>query len=326
MRLLCPNCQRAITIPDSDAGKSIACPLCSHSFAAPQLYTAPSFDQPLPPPIPAPARPPQAESQAPVSSTALTPVVAPPAPEPEPTSSPQPAAGHSLPEGYVKLVSMPLSHSVCEWLVPACLSLIFILTFFRWVGFFPAGYPAYTQNPWQAMFGDMSVDPVAEEVFKVEKPLSDNLHAAWWLIPYFLLLLSGMFLAWVVPVITKTHIKPTATVADLLRFRPAALAACVGLSLFLLLIQTTVGFGLEHAVRGLVPEEVNIERKEARTPEQFQKVYMRIAAIEGKFAMTGTSTLRLAIVLHFIALAAVLCETLLIHRGPKPPPRVGVMW
>jgi hypothetical protein len=321
MRLLCPNCQQAITIPETEAGKTAACPLCSQSFTAPQLYAPPPFES-----LPA------------QSSTAALPVAAPPAPPPLPVAAPlpgptpapeptaQPAPGSTLPEGYHKLWSLPLSRDLCHWLVPICLTLVFVLTFFPWIGFYPAGYPAYTQNPWQAMFGDMSVNPVGEKVFGQEQYLNEGLRASWWLVPYFLLLVFGLFLAWAEPLLNRLRVKPPPAVENVLRFRPAALAACVGLSLFLVLIQSAAGFGLENALRGRLQEEFAAEKKQASTPEEYQKLFMKVAVAQARFAMTATSVLRLVIMLHFVALAAVLGETLLIHRGPKPPPRVGVLW
>ena len=35
MDFLCPNCQKAITVPDSEAGKAVNCPECNQQFAAP---------------------------------------------------------------------------------------------------------------------------------------------------------------------------------------------------------------------------------------------------------------------------------------------------
>ena len=48
MRLICPNCQKPVTVPDSDAGKSTKCPECGQSFPAPELYSMAAPD--LPPP------------------------------------------------------------------------------------------------------------------------------------------------------------------------------------------------------------------------------------------------------------------------------------
>jgi hypothetical protein len=317
MRLMCPNCQQAITVSEAEAGKTIACPLCAQSFPAPQLYTPPSFEQPLPPLAVPTLPPPQDEPAPPV-----------PASTPEAISAAQSASAPISPElhGCTKIYSMPLSRRVCEVLVPASLTLIFLLTFFRWIGFYPAGYAAYTQNPWQAMFGDMSVDPVSDKVFGKETELKEGLRPAWWLIPYFILLVFGLFLAWAEPALRGMDLRLSKTAEHILRFRPAALAACVGLTLFLVLIQAAAGFGLENALRGRLPEELVEERKLAKTPEEFQKANMKIAVEEARWQMKSTLAMNLVIVMHLLALAGVIGETLLIHRGQEPPPRIGVLW
>src|SRR5437899_1233357 len=69
MKLLCPNCQREITVPDQFAGQQMRCPICTQVFTAPALPSA----EPIGP----------AEASAPSSIT-------PPAP-PGPPSPPHPA-------------------------------------------------------------------------------------------------------------------------------------------------------------------------------------------------------------------------------------------
>ena len=47
MNLLCPACQKMITVPDQYAGQTMKCPLCSQLFPAPVLPPA----NPLPPSV-----------------------------------------------------------------------------------------------------------------------------------------------------------------------------------------------------------------------------------------------------------------------------------
>ncbi len=47
MNLLCPACQKMITVPDQYAGQTMKCPLCSQLFPAPVLPSG----NPLPPPV-----------------------------------------------------------------------------------------------------------------------------------------------------------------------------------------------------------------------------------------------------------------------------------
>ncbi len=77
-----------------------------------------------------------------------------------------------------------------------CLTLALVLTFFKWTGSFPAGYAAYTQNAWQALFGTMSADPVSDKLFEMEATLKDRLASSWWLLPYLILLIPAVVLVW----------------------------------------------------------------------------------------------------------------------------------
>jgi hypothetical protein len=316
--LICPNCQQAITVSDTVSGTPVTCTNCSHTFTAPELYSLEPIAQPPAIPKAAPqTSPPEANPKPPHAVAA----------EAAPASEPRNERAPSLEkEGALKSWSLPLNRTLFEWLAPCCLVLIFLLTFFRWVGFFPAGFPAYTQNPWQAMFGDMSVDPVSEKVLGKEEETSRDLHASWWLPPYFILLLAGLALAWIEPILKRLKTQPPRAIENLLRFRPAALSACVGLTLFFLLMQSMAGFGLEHALKEKVSDETLEEKKKAKTPEEVQIAEIKTAQSESKFHVRGTFVWRLALFLHFIALAGIIGETVLIHRGPKPPPRIGVMW
>ena len=47
MNLLCPNCQKMLTVPEQYAGQLMKCPLCSNNFTVPAL---PRSDEPDPVP------------------------------------------------------------------------------------------------------------------------------------------------------------------------------------------------------------------------------------------------------------------------------------
>ncbi len=322
MRQICPNCQQSVTIPDNEAGKTVPCPACQQPFAIPALFTPTVFEPP--PPLPAPSIP---AIEAPTISTAPEPTTtATPSTTEEVPSAPPSAAAPSLPEGYTQICSLPLRRAVCHWLSPVCLTLIFILTFFNWVGMYPAGYAAYTQNGWQALFADMSADPVSEKEWKMEGQLNEWMRSSWWLLPYVVLLIIGVLFAWGEPLANRLNWRLPTVVESMWRFRPTLLIACTGITLFFLLVQTAAGFGLDRALHRQVQEKYKEARSDAKTPEEIQKVEMQIAADLGKQCLRTTIWLKLTIVLHIVALAAVIGETLLIHRGDKPPPRIGVMW
>jgi hypothetical protein len=320
MRQICPHCQQLVTIPDTEAGKTAPCPECQQPFAIPAHYAAQVLDapasasQPVSPPPPSTTN--AAEPPPPNGPSASAPSLAePPAPQ-LPTA----------PQGYTKLCSIPLNRAVCHWLGPVCLTILFFLTFFNWVGAYPAGYASYTQNGWQALGADLSVDPVSEKELKMESSLNHWLRSSWWLLPYMILLIVGVFVAWSELISNYIRRKFPPIVEAMIRRRPALLAVCAGMTLFFLLLQYAAGFGVERALNNLVQSNFQETRQNAKTPEENQKVDIQMATIAGGYQMRTTIWLKLAMALHFLALAAIIGETLLIHRGDKPPPRIGAMW
>ena len=47
---------------------------------------------------------------------------------------------------------------------------------------------------------------------------------------------------------------------------------------------------------------------------------------KGEYHVKTTTWLRLALLMHLLATAAVLAEAGLVLRGTKPPPRLAAMW
>src|SRR5579862_9366627 len=54
MDLMCPHCQRRVTVTDDKAGQVASCPLCAKQFMAPALPSAPPPVLPPSPSAPAP--------------------------------------------------------------------------------------------------------------------------------------------------------------------------------------------------------------------------------------------------------------------------------
>ena len=311
MRLLCPHCSQSIAIADTEAGKPVSCPLCAQSFPAPELYAV-SMPDPLPLPLPATTTP-----------TSISLIGAPESPqlpsEPKPSSQPKI-------EGRGRVLSISLHPATMQWLAPICLTLALVLTFFKWTGSFPAGYAAYTQNAWQALFGTMSADPVSDKLFEMEATLKDRLASSWWLLPYLILLIPAVVLVWAHHLVNRGRLQLPTLLQSIWSIRLALLAAMAGILLFVLLIQVVAGFGLEHAVSSLVSESLKEETKLAKTPEEIQRVQMQIAREVGKYQLGNTIWLWLAIVMHLLALVGIAAETAMQQRGDKPPPRVGIFW
>lgn len=328
MRLLCPFCQKAITVPDSEAGKAVNCPECGQQFAAPQLYA--------PPPSPlselAPLPPDKRVGQPPVL---------PPVPETyvhdrDGTDTPGldlprvPAPDREM-SGYDHVRSVPLDPRVLRWIPAGALFLAFVLTFFPWDGLFPAGYSAFTQTPWGAAVAGMSRDPVADDALRVgEAKLGDildkKLHMNFWMFPYLLLLLPTLALAIAGPVVDIAKVKVPPSLEPLWRYRPLVLGILATLLLLFLLAQWAGGFGLQRAVNDWIESEYADTKAAANTPEKLQRWEMQVAMKKGEYHVKTTPWLRLTLLLHLLAAGAVLAEAGLMLRGTEPPPRLAAMW
>jgi len=191
MNLLCPNCQKPLTVPEQYAGQPMRCPLCSGTFTVPALPTpaAPPAPAPLPPPsiappVPAdtyglkdPVAPPPPAAASPVSDLVLEEVPltsrapstftggAPPSgPRPTFTEAQPSYPSAPTPEGYQRKYTIWFSPKVLQYVAPVALFLVFVLMFFPWVGVYPGGVADAWQYGWQAPFGGYSLDSdVAED-------------------------------------------------------------------------------------------------------------------------------------------------------------------
>ncbi len=183
MNLLCPNCQKMLTVPEQYAGQLMKCPLCAGTFTVPALPPSPSLSEQAPKEPPPSAPPPQPGfpplgppsppsfpepdtyglSQEEHVSTPLPPAPLPPSPSapagstpaptlPAPPPSP-PSKSAGPPAGYTRTESLHFNPKVLQWIAPAGVLLIFIFQFFTWVEIAPGGVPAFRQGAWSAAFG-----------------------------------------------------------------------------------------------------------------------------------------------------------------------------
>jgi hypothetical protein len=318
MRLLCPFCQKPITVPDSEAGKTVNCPECREQFAAPQLFT------PAPTAYEQPQRPAWAPTTPPVPETYVS---REPAAEPTEIRTPPglPSRGLNLSD-FRKVVSVPLKPEVVRWITPAAVTLVFFLTFVPWNGLYPGGYPAYTQSAWQCLFGAFSHDPAAEQVMQFSTELEKHTHSNLWLLLYLFLLFPALVLAVAGPIIELGRMKLPPAIEPYWKYRPLALGGVLLFMFLLLLLQCATGFGLQRAVDEYAEEKYATQTAAAKTPEQKQTVEMMIDGEKGSKRVKTTSWLRLAIFFHLIAILAAAAEAGLALRGHKPPPRVAAMW
>lgn len=316
MRLLCPYCQKAITVADSEAGKAVNCPECNQQFAAPQLYT-PTPSVP-PPPVEKPSFP--------------VPLAVPETYTPEPKlDAPQPR----LPElpapdqelsGFHSIRSLTLEPQVIRFIPAAALFVVFVLTFFSWNGLFPGGYSAYTQNAWYGAVGSLGRDAVSDDEMKIGDDLNTRLHMSWWLLPFLILMFPALALAFGGLVVDLLKIKIPPNFQTAWKFRPAAIGLFALMMLLFVLAQWASGFALQKAVSDKI-EDRNAEKKgQANTPEKMQRWEMNVDSEKGYFHARTTIWLRLAVLANLIAVLAAAVETCLMLRENKPLPRVGLMW
>src|SRR5262245_37943092 len=339
MRLICPSCQKPVTVPDADAGKSTMCPECGHNFPAPELYSMAPVEMPShlpPPPPPALPAPPPPELPRPRNEPLPAPATSPPglpasSPEAPPPMS-ESRADLSTPEG-ARVRWLTISLRGIQWLPLVCLTLIFLLTFFKWIGMYPAGYKAYAQNAWQALFASFSTDPVSNRVYQLEGPLNEKIRASMWMLPYLVFLMAAVALTWAGHVFQRMNVQPPPWMQGVWQHRTRLLIGLVATTMLVLLLQAAIGFGLENAAYRGAQDAAAAESAEARrgaptdkTPEEEQIDALRVARIYGGYHMDATFWLNIVVFLHLLALAGVLLENWLVRRGKRPEPRIGLLY
>jgi hypothetical protein len=246
----------------------------------------------------------------------------PPGSAPRPTAAPEPApslAGE-------RTAGFPLSANVLGWVPAACFTLVFLLTFFTWVGMYPGGYRAYTQNGWEAAFGSLDSNNFAEEFLKLEKELAARTPWNLLLVPFLFGLLLLLAAAWAERALRDPDRVPVPAVAQFWRYRFAALAGLAALLFGLLAFQSRIGFGLETAVRRMVAEKFDGELQSADTSAAKQKVAVREGREIASFQLHTTSWLALAMAALLVGVATAALKFWLDTRGTKPPPRVSLTW
>ena len=299
MNLLCPNCQKMISVPDQHAGQAMKCPLCGNTFQAPNLPGAATSA------VPASAGAGAASSPGPASSAPVHPDVFRLAPEPAepprgpeaqvPSGPPGPtppeppldlAAGLSPPTGYHHRSTIWISPRVVPWVAPAGLVVVFFLLFCAWVEW--PGHPEVSQSGWGTAFG------------KYFTGLG---------LLYVLLFILSLLAAVAAVVVPHVHVTLPRAVQQLWPWRSGFVAGLALLSFVFLVLELSLDFGLE---------------KEA----QAHQVPV-LAGAEADFLYSllhRTVWLRLAVLLHLIAVIGATLEFWLALRKNRPLPRVDIFW
>ena len=297
IRQICPSCFQSVELPDAAAGTTAPCPACGKPFPVPTGY-APAVDADRPPPPPG----------------LVPPGLIPPAPPADPA-------------GYAKSATLTLSPAWAAWVPAVALTGVLLLTFFPWVGTFPAGYRIFTQSPWQAVVGWIHPSGLLEQALRERPALEAEVSSNWFLlVPYLVLLIVSVVLVWA----DRAGLSPDAAkapralawVPGIWPHRHALLTGLTAVGLVLVVIQVARGFGLQTAVEARIAAEVEAAKSVPNAPA--------LAYVEGErighYGLEGTTARNLALTLHGLAVAALFARLWLDGRGPKPLPRLTAYW
>jgi hypothetical protein len=322
MNLLCPNCQKMLTVPDEFAGQTMKCPLCSGTFTVPGLPGA------APPPSPSDAPETDIYSIRHEPSPPPPPMsfLPPPPPPPETATTLTPAPKPSLmPADYQHALSGSLNPQLLPWIAPVCLLVVFFLQFFDWDGLYPGGEPAVTGNAWRTAFGAYTVDGDLKTLVHFDE--DDKLKPGVSILTIFYLLLFFPTLAVTVAsvVIAMVSIKQLPPwVNDLLPWRWGIVAAANLLVFLFLALQLLVGFSLDSRYRDWVDNQTKRTESNPTTQERKEADAKRGELLD---RLRHTSWLRLVVLLHLTAIVSSALMFWIDRRGSlRPLPRWELHW
>ena len=284
------------------------------------MSTAPSDRPPPPPGLVPPAYPPP--------GTQLEPRL-PPAP-------PVPPA----PAGYTRSFGLSLSPRALAWVPAVCLTVIFILTFFPWVGSYVGGTAVYSQNPWRAAFGGQQsrvwqnfavADLMIRQSGWPDRVL-DKVRSDWpVMLPYLVAVILAVLIAWaerMVADLDRRRLPPRPRwVSGAWPYRIPIVAGLATIALLLLVIQMSRGFGLERAFEQTVSERFAAERQaNASSPQVQTGIDWKEKEELARYKLEHTIWLYLALILNILVVLAMVARSWLDRRGNKPPPRIVVQY
>ena len=159
MELLCPNCQKKLTVPEQYAGQIMRCPLCQGTFNVPAMPSTVAAEGAEPVGFYTPPPKPETYGVAPEAAAPTLPPISSETPSAASSAAPAAGASPSTPSaGYSRICAMKFNPQVVQWL-PLGLVLAFILTFFPWifgqtisVGGLSTSSPSF--NAWDIGFGE----------------------------------------------------------------------------------------------------------------------------------------------------------------------------
>lgn len=216
MNLLCPHCQKTLTVESEFAGQLMKCPHCANTFTTPSLLK------------PAPPAP---ESVAPAATPPRNGGTAPPqsvragmaSDSPPPPLSEPPAL--SQPSGYARHLTFSVSPDVVPWIAPLCLALVFVLSFFSWLRILtdPLTEAVRTESAWESAFN----------------------YGNGLLILYLLLFILALVAALAAVILPRVPARLPRAVQQIMPWRSGIVAGLVLLAFLSLFLQMVKGFAEE---------------------------------------------------------------------------------
>jgi hypothetical protein len=311
MNLLCPNCQKMLTVPEQYAGQLMKCPLCAGTFTVPALPSAPAAPQ-APGYTPSPP-PPDVHSyqQEPPSLTEPVDVM------PEPHDG-----GAALPAGYRKTCTLTFSPKWLMWIPLGAVVLIFILQFFSWVGFYPGGVPMVWQSAWGAAFNSVSVPEEAkDEADKHKEEIGVSVLTIVYVLLFVILALPVTIAAVVFKFMPD---KLPAGLRQILPWMWGIVAAVNVLVFFFLALQLLVGFSIESKAKEKISDQFDSKIKDAKGEQKKVLESLKGAALQ---VLHRTLWLRLAVCLHLLVIVCALLLFWVDWRGLRRPlPRLQLQY
>jgi hypothetical protein len=239
------------------------------------------------------------------------------APAPPPPPPLPPATGHTRERG------IPLSPRVLPYIPPACLFLVFILTFFAWVGYYWNGTGMLTQGAWGALIGsyaspDVTLWQTVSGLTIDKTPPGANLV----LLPFLLLLLLSLVLAIASAVLPHLHVALPPPVDQFQQYRWGVVGALALLSFLFLLVLSVLGFSMEHYAAAAA--KTKAATADVRSEQERELIEGREYAALG---VQHTTVFRLVLLLELLAAVTAGVACWLDYRGASQPvPLVALRW
>lgn len=254
----------------------------------------------------------------------------PPMPPAPPAAPEEPAAYEP---GSIRTCSVEFAPGVLAWVPIGCLIVVLVLSFFAWVGSYPGGHRVFSQSAWEAAFGALHSPPTAAP--QVVQDLEPQLREAVSWNPLMFVYVIVLVLAIIFTAIERSFPRrpdvmslpgPLAWVPGFWPYRFVLPVVFAIVLLFLIVVQSWRGFGLNDAAWTLAHSQHAAALEAADTSAKKQIAEIEVGLTAARLAIQTTTALDFAILLHVIAVLAILARIWLSRRGNKPLPRLTLMY